>query len=74
MTDKAAKRVDDLQAKYEEALQAHWDDPTDEAKHKASVTAAEKLAAARQDHRVDQVKRGVRAEGLGVVADESSEG
>jgi hypothetical protein len=74
MTDKAAKRVDDLQAKYETALQAHWDDPTDEAKHQASVKAAERLANARRDHRGEQIERGERSEGMGIIAEQNPEG
>jgi hypothetical protein len=61
--------IDVLHARYEEALEAHRDDPDDAKKHKASVDAAEKLAAARRKQREADIAAGTRSAGIGVVAD-----
>lgn len=74
MSTDRGKRIENLQQKYEDALDASRDDPRDGRKHQATIDAAEKLATARQDDRVDQVKRGVRAEGIGVTAEQNPEG
>lgn len=62
--------VGKLAQAYERALKAHWADPQDEGKHRASVAAAEKLATARREQREADVAAGVRGDGVGVRADE----
>lgn len=62
--------IDVLTARYEEALEAHREDPDDAKKHKASVTAAEKLADARRKQREADIAAGTRSAGVGVRADE----
>jgi hypothetical protein len=69
MTDSKAKRLATLHSQYEDALEAHRSDPEDGEAHARSVELAEKLATARQDDRVDQVKRGVRSPGVGITAE-----
>ena len=59
-----------LAAAYEDALQAHWDNPGDEKLHAKSAAAAEKLAAARREQREVDIADGVRSAGVGVRADE----
>lgn len=61
--------IEALATEYEEALEAHWADPADEKKHKASVDAAEKLATARREEREAAIAAGTRTAGIGVVAD-----
>jgi hypothetical protein len=65
--------VDKLAAAYEKALQAHWDDPTDERKHQASVAAAERLATARTAQRQKDIEAGTRSPGIGVVVESEGE-
>ena len=65
--------IDKLTAAYEDALQAHWDAPGDEKKHKASVDAAEKLATSRREQREADIAAGTRSPGVGVVADKKGD-
>jgi hypothetical protein len=62
--------IDKLATAYEDALQAHRDDPDNAKKHQASVTAAEKLATARREQREADIAAGTRSAGVGVRADE----
>lgn len=73
MSTSRAQRIENLHQQYEEAVQAYDADRTDE-NHAATVELAEKLATLRQDERVDQVKRGERTEGMGITAEQNSEG
>jgi hypothetical protein len=63
--------IDVLTVQYEEALEAHRDDPDNAKKHKASVDAAEKLASARRRQREADIAAGIRSAGVGVTTDGS---
>ena len=68
MTDLAG-----LASKYEAALAAHYDKPTDEKLHRAAMAAAEKLASARQLERRTGIAAGTRSEGISVIAEGGEE-
>jgi dihydroxyacetone kinase len=65
--------IDVLAARYEEALEAHREDPDDAKKHKASVDAAEKLASTRRKQREADIAAGTRSAGIGIIAEGGDE-
>lgn len=65
--------LDELTVAYEAAMEAHWADPENEGKHKASVATAERLATARKAQREQDIAAGTRSAGVGVVAEGGGE-
>ncbi len=66
----SGKSIDALQKDYESALDATRKSPKDDKAHVRSITAAQKLADARQADRRDAVARGERSDGSTVVAED----
>jgi hypothetical protein len=66
----SGKSIDALQKDYESALEATRKSPKDDKAHARSITAAQKLADARQAERQEAVARGERSDGFTVTAED----